>query len=174
MKKFGLSIALAVMLFVSANAARADIVTFDVSGTFNTPGGISLTGTFTADTGTGFVTGADLTVGGFAETFTEFFASPFFPDPILWMLGRDASNPDVGGELFVNLSGGFSGGTILSGSLLLCGLISCNPYASDLTGTFTPQIAAVPEPSTWAMLLLGFAGIGFMAYRRKRKPVIAA
>jgi hypothetical protein len=27
--------------------------------------------------------------------------------------------------------------------------------------------AAVPEPSTWAMLILGFAGIGFMAYRRK-------
>jgi hypothetical protein len=26
---------------------------------------------------------------------------------------------------------------------------------------------AVPEPSTWAMMILGFAGIGFMAYRRK-------
>ena len=25
----------------------------------------------------------------------------------------------------------------------------------------------VPEPTTWAMLLLGFVGIGFMAYRRK-------
>jgi hypothetical protein len=29
---------------------------------------------------------------------------------------------------------------------------------------------AVPEPSTWAMMLLGFAGLGFMAYRRKAKP----
>jgi PEP-CTERM motif len=28
-------------------------------------------------------------------------------------------------------------------------------------------VAAVPEPSTWAMMILGFAGIGFMAYRRK-------
>jgi hypothetical protein len=27
--------------------------------------------------------------------------------------------------------------------------------------------AAVPEPSTWAMMILGFAGVGFMAYRRK-------
>jgi hypothetical protein len=26
---------------------------------------------------------------------------------------------------------------------------------------------SVPEPSTWAMLLLGFAGIGFIGYRRK-------
>jgi PEP-CTERM motif len=32
------------------------------------------------------------------------------------------------------------------------------------------QISAVPEPSTWAMMILGFAGIGFMAYRRKSKP----
>jgi hypothetical protein len=32
--------------------------------------------------------------------------------------------------------------------------------------------AAVPEPTTWAMLLLGFAGIGFMAYRRKSKPAL--
>jgi PEP-CTERM motif len=30
-------------------------------------------------------------------------------------------------------------------------------------------IAAVPEPSTWAMLLIGFAGIGFGAYRRSRQ-----
>jgi hypothetical protein len=27
---------------------------------------------------------------------------------------------------------------------------------------------AAPEPSTWAMMILGFAGIGFMTYRRKR------
>jgi hypothetical protein len=32
--------------------------------------------------------------------------------------------------------------------------------------------AAAPEPSTWAMLILGFAGIGFMAYRRKGKPAL--
>jgi fibro-slime domain-containing protein len=32
------------------------------------------------------------------------------------------------------------------------------------TGTLT---AAVPEPSTWAMMILGFLGVGFMAYRRK-------
>lgn len=28
-------------------------------------------------------------------------------------------------------------------------------------------VTAVPEPSTWAMLILGFAGIGVVAYRRK-------
>jgi hypothetical protein len=29
-------------------------------------------------------------------------------------------------------------------------------------------VAAVPEPSTWAMMILGFCGLGFMAYRRKQ------
>ena len=32
--------------------------------------------------------------------------------------------------------------------------------------------SAVPEPATWAMMLLGFGGIG-MAMRRRRKPVLA-
>ena len=27
--------------------------------------------------------------------------------------------------------------------------------------------SAVPEPATWAMMVLGFMGVGFMAYRRK-------
>jgi hypothetical protein len=41
-------------------------------------------------------------------------------------------------------------------------------------GTFATGIGAVPEPSTWAMLILGFAGVGFMAYRRKSKPALMA
>jgi PEP-CTERM motif len=36
--------------------------------------------------------------------------------------------------------------------------------------TFTAVgVAAVPEPSTWAMMILGFAGVGFLAYRRRSK-----
>lgn len=32
--------------------------------------------------------------------------------------------------------------------------------------------AAVPEPSTWAMMILGFLGVGFVAYRRKSDAVL--
>ena len=58
---------------------------------------------------------------------------------------------------------------------------SGNPHQSEIsvidvgdwqgiTGRMTREIApAVPEPSTWAMLLIGFAGLGFMAYRRKSR-----
>ena len=31
---------------------------------------------------------------------------------------------------------------------------------------------AVPEPSTWAMMILGFLGVGFVAYRRKAQPAL--
>jgi phospholipase/lecithinase/hemolysin len=30
-----------------------------------------------------------------------------------------------------------------------------------------PSVTAVPEPATWAMMILGFFGVGFMAYRRR-------
>ncbi|MBR0697802.1 PEP-CTERM sorting domain-containing protein [Bradyrhizobium lablabi] len=34
---------------------------------------------------------------------------------------------------------------------------------------FTPDVVTpVPETTTWAMMLMGFAGVGFLAYRRKR------
>jgi hypothetical protein len=32
---------------------------------------------------------------------------------------------------------------------------------------------AVPEPSTWAMMLLGFAGLGFFGYRASAKRQVA-
>lgn len=44
-----------------------------------------------------------------------------------------------------------------------------------ITGeNFEGVTAAVPEPSTWAMMILGFAGIGFMSYRRRTKKLATA
>jgi hypothetical protein len=37
-------------------------------------------------------------------------------------------------------------------------------------GSFTAT-PAVPESSTWAMMILGFCGLGFMAYRRKNSAM---
>jgi hypothetical protein len=37
-------------------------------------------------------------------------------------------------------------------------------------GVLEATISSVPEPSTWAMMILGFMGVGFLAYRRKNQP----
>lgn len=43
------------------------------------------------------------------------------------------------------------------------------PHQSFVDGN--PSLTTgVPESSTWAMMILGFCGVGFMAYRRKSKP----
>jgi outer membrane lipase/esterase len=39
---------------------------------------------------------------------------------------------------------------------------------------FLTIAAPVPEPSTWAMMILGFAGVGFVAYRRRKVAALAA
>jgi hypothetical protein len=44
----------------------------------------------------------------------------------------------------------------------------------DTALTFQAAISAVPEPSTCAMMILGFAGLGFMAYRRKNQMALNA
>ena len=35
-------------------------------------------------------------------------------------------------------------------------------------------VSSIPEPSTWAMMILGFAGIGAMTYRRRKSAMLAA
>lgn len=44
---------------------------------------------------------------------------------------------------------------------------------SDITALSFEATGGVPEPSTWAMMALGFAGLGFLAYR-KRGTLVAA
>jgi hypothetical protein len=41
-------------------------------------------------------------------------------------------------------------------------------FASATGDQVIGTVAAVPEPSTWAMMILGFAGVGFIAYRRSK------
>ena len=43
-----------------------------------------------------------------------------------------------------------------------------------LTDVTITLASAVPEPSTWAMMILGFAAVGFMAYRRRHQSMQAA
>jgi hypothetical protein len=46
-------------------------------------------------------------------------------------------------------------------------------YYNDNTGSFTVNVTATPLPPTWTMLIAGFAGLGFFAYRGTKKSSAA-
>jgi hypothetical protein len=63
---------------------------------------------------------------------------------------------------FQVLSGGGLNWTAAGGGIALRGLGA---------SSFTPVgVLSTPEPSTWAMMLLGFAGLGFLTRRAARAP----
>jgi hypothetical protein len=53
--------------------------------------------------------------------------------------------------------------------------VTANAPGSDIVNNrFLPPTTSVPEPSTWAMLLLGFAGLGYAGFKRTRGVRFAA
>ena len=52
-------------------------------------------------------------------------------------------------------------------NIIIFGLAPGTP-TSPITDEFSVSATVVPEPSTWAMMLLGFAGLAFAGYRRAR------
>jgi hypothetical protein len=51
--------------------------------------------------------------------------------------------------------------------------LDLSPLPSPSTSVGPILLIAVPEPSTWAMMLIGFAGLAFAAIRRAKIPVLA-
>ena len=84
---------------------------------------------------------------------------------------------DVFTQLSADVQGGVGAG---NGS----GVVTLNVLAGQDFGFFVNSIdaiqgradiavngmtGAVPEPSTWAMMLIGFAGLGFLSFRRSKQ-----
>jgi hypothetical protein len=92
-----------------------------------------------------------------------------------WIIGENANT-------LVNLIGmSTEGGPLLFPPFGDSAATPVRPRASATAfnlgspGSWTvTSTSSVPEPATWAMMLLGFAGIGFMAYRRTNKVAISA
>jgi PEP-CTERM motif len=70
---------------------------------------------------------------------------------------------------------GFGPDLLNAGSyfLQLSGAVPAGQPAIAYTGTITVA-AAVPEPGTWAMMLIGFAGLAFASSRRRTSAVVTA
>jgi hypothetical protein len=134
---------------------------------------LSLTGTLT-DLSSGI---AELQAGpqsdfGDGGTLIKdvFFNASTFPIPPSISLSFDVENgtPEtVLAEIFV--SGDGAGGVANFGDPPTLSL-SLPTGASVITasGAFA-NFTAVPEPSTWAMMILGFAGLGFAGYRSRTR-----
>src|SRR5450755_1111384 len=117
-----------------------------------------------------------------APTHIGYWDLAFSTSPLTGNISQEASNFIVGAIPAFNPSSIYSFDLNTGSSVpthLFFGVD--DDILTDNTGAYVlvvtqldPAVVApaVPEPSTWAMLLLGFAGVGFMAYRRKSKPVL--
>ena len=68
----------------------------------------------------------------------------------------------------------FSGDPTTTSPIFNIGTFDLTSIVSGSSTLTISQVAAVPEPSTWAMMILGFAGIGAMTYRRRRAAALGA
>ena len=166
----------AIALFASAPASAAQYL-FNFSGTGFFGGTLNGSGTlttndvsfvnalngYTAQTITGIsgifngsaITG--LSPGTFGANNLFYLTGPFFVDGNGLAFTTAAG---VSANLFVTNDTSYRVNT--QGAGLLTGLV---------TASASPVAAAVPEPATWAMMLLGFLGIG-LAMRRRRPALV--
>lgn len=170
--------AFTLLLLCAASPAKAiiavpdTIYNYTVTGSYSVASDPALSGTITVDATTQTITAADVLAAGVGEFNIVTFQGSTFPMP-----GPSNSYP-------VLLLDGFPGpGTAVDGLVLYLdtstSLFSGQPTTIDSAsaialsdGTFgsvsgTLTISGVPEPSTWAMMILGFCGLGFVACRRK-------
>jgi hypothetical protein len=141
---------------ISFAAPLADNLTFVFGSTSSnvTPVSFSFTG--------GPLT---LTSANFSPNFTEFqVATDSNGNITSW-----AIVVGLGGGGQINIDNVTSGIQDIGDQVALGSNFDLNHVAGQFT-----IAAAVPEPSTWAMLMLGFVGIGAMTYRRRKSAMLAA
>jgi hypothetical protein len=68
------------------------------------------------------------------------------------------------GENFILISA-INGETFNSLSFTSSGNLS---HVQQVRVDIAGAVSTVPEPSTWAMMVIGFFGVGFLAYRRQK------
>src|SRR3984957_3941899 len=148
-----------VVFDISGSALTSDLVNHDISFTGKgvTSYIINVIGNFTDPNSTHFNIDQEDALFNFEDAtkvnLGQWGASILAPDAALTITGGG----NIEGSVFAK---SFLGGGELHNNNLFNGAL--------------PTIAAVPEPSTWAMLFAGFAGLGFLGWRRARNDAAAA
>ena len=178
MRKILVSITAALLLGVSTANATVYKFTFDSSDAR-----LTAAGQITVDTA-GEVTGVSGAITGLVDqTITGVAANPSFPGPAYSLDGSFIYNNlyhasgapfDIDGLLFVtaqNPGGYWNLWENSPGNYSLWESVGSSNYPVEESGNLS--VTAAPELSTWAMLAVGFAGLGAVGRRRRRGPRLA-
>jgi hypothetical protein len=128
--------------------------------------------------GVGACPGGTYELGGFASApYGYTFSFGDGSDPIAGFLDGEASGTYTPGQEKSFIFGEYTpdGGRAAPGiynfdtQLQIFAATPDRPMVGSASFGGTFQVVAAPEPSTWAMMLLGFAGVGFAAYSRAKR-----
>jgi len=170
------------VLFLMTSAAQASLFELNFSGsdsTGNISGDLFVDATLSSTPGqyavnaiSGSVTDSALSGGPFTVTALSAYAASdnflFYPTEPFVDFGGLSFTTDTGGDFNLGLGGGSGAfGYLFNASQLnAAGGANANTAAGSTSlDTFT--VSAVPEISTWAMMIFGFLGVGLIAYRRQ-------
>jgi PEP-CTERM motif len=119
---------------------------------------------------------ADLSIGLAVDHFNEFANIPLKPDSLYWIDITSTSSSSDDAFVSLGLTSDVSGVGVAEnynssdatdfGFFLNQGV---PPFPADVAFQMEVSGTAAPEPSTWAMMLLGFAGLGYAGYCNARQ-----
>jgi hypothetical protein len=154
-----------------ANVTSSEVVSFNTSPVQNNPSA----GYATFSGGLGyFISGISSALDQVGAGFTTQRIADYSLQKAGWVitpsLAITAYSPQIPDSIFTpfNILDGLSGTGILSYFYFNTFLGGGIESFSLTPLTLEVQVSGVPETSTWAMLLIGFAGLRFATYRKER------
>jgi hypothetical protein len=128
------------------------------------------------------IEGGQVTMNGSSNGLTIVWGSPNDDNPaatniVSFYSGANGTGSLIGQVLASDLYSNFAGIDNSQDPGFLVSFMTPEKFGSVVftTGSsdFEFAVAGVPEPSTWAMLGLGFAGLAFTGYKRSRRDRLA-
>jgi PEP-CTERM motif len=126
------------------------------------------------------IEGGQVTMNGSGNALTIVWGSPNDNNPaatntVSFYSGANGTGSLIGQVLASDLYSHFSDINNTQDPGFLVSFITPETYGSVVftTGSSDFEFAAVPEPSTWAMLGIGFAGLALGGYKRSRRERLA-